>query len=268
MKATKILRYLIENLKVSGLIQYDKDFLDYVGISNELVTSKQLSGFIKRDGDIQNKLFLKEIEAFFKLSKDIWITNEERQKNLIDKTIKDKLTIQSLPGKEALDMSNIIPTESPCTAKQLELLDIFLNLQTQSQSEAMIDEFLSMGMLKRKVENQEFLVKLIKLAYDKGLYVIIIEFIVPSLYKKQYDKVEVQRYLAHTYGSLEQYDEAQQILSILLHHNEIENINLRTSALSNHKREIFKNPYELIAPATPFGHPAVFHSDSLSVGNL
>ena len=52
-------------------------------------------------------------------------------------------------------------------------------------------------------------------------------------YCRRFKKIE-----AHTLGSLEKYDEAKHILDILIHYNTIENINLRTSALSNHKRAL------------------------------
>lgn len=242
MNATKVLSFLIDSLKEAGIIRYNKDFLYYIKISKEIVSPKQLSGFIQRDGDIQNRLFLKEIETYFNFPKSIWTSNEERQKNLIKKAIKHELDLQSLPNEDAIDVSSLIPTELPCSEEQLGLLKDFSTVSTKTQSEEMIDRFLSLGLLDKKLENQEFLVRLLKLVYDKGLYVIIVEFIVPSLYKRYYDKIEVQKYLAHTYGSLKQYSEAKHILGILIHHNTIENINLRTSALSNHKREIFATP--------------------------
>jgi len=246
MRDTRVLGHLIKELKKVGVIRYDKDFLNYISISSEVVTAKQLSGFIKRDGNIQNKLFLEKIEIFFKFPEAIWTSNEKRQISLIDTAVKHKLHLHSLPKVDALDISSIIPVELPCTEEQSRLLETFSKITTHIKLETMIDEFLSMGLLNKTVENQYFLVKLLKLAYKKGLYAIILEFIAPNLYKKQYDNVEIQKYLAHTYGSLKKYDEAQQILSILIDHSTIENINLRTSALSNHKREMFENENNLI----------------------
>jgi len=246
MRDTRVLGHFIKELKNKGFIRYDKDFLNYVDIPHEIVTAKQLSGFIKREGDIHNKLFLKKIELFFDLPETIWTSNEKRQLTLIDTAIKHKIYLQSLPKEDALDISSIIPIELPCTENQSKLLETFAKITTQIKLETMIDEFLSTGLLNKTVENQYFLVKLLELAYKKGLYTIILEFIAPNLYKKQYDNVEIQKYLAHTYGSLKKYDEAQQILSILIDHSTIENINLRTSALSNHKREMFENENNLI----------------------
>jgi len=246
MRDTRVLGHLIKELKNKGLIHYDKDFLDYVGIPKKEVTAKQLSGFIKREGDIHNKLFLKNIESFFELDETMWTSNNARQINMIDIAVKHKLYLQSLPKEDALDISSIIPVELPCTKNQMRLLDTFSKTTTQRESETMIDEFLSEELLKKTVENQYFLVKLLGLAYKKGLYAIILEFIAPNLYKKHSDNVEIQKYLAHTYGSLKKYDEAQQILSILIDHSTIENINLRTAALSNHKREMFENENNLI----------------------
>ncbi len=242
MKATKVLKYLIDNLKEAGLIHYSKDFLNYIDVSNDIVTAKQLSGFLNRDGDIQNRLFLKSVEAHFNFTKDVWNSNEVQQKKFIDDSIQNKIDLISLPNEDALDISMHIQTELPCTTEQHKLIKVFTELNTKEESEEMINTLLSTGLLERKLENQEFLVKLLLLSYDKGLYLTIIEFIIPNLYKKYYDRVEVQKCLAHTYGSLGKFDDAEQILAILLHYNTIETINLRTSALSNHKRKLFSNP--------------------------
>ncbi|CAA6809991.1 MAG: Unknown protein [uncultured Sulfurovum sp.] len=241
MQQSVVLKHLIERLRSRGLIKFNKDFLEYIGISHELVSPTQLSGFIKRDGSIQNKLFIKKIETYFQFPDSIWTTTDERQMHLIETAIAHKLYLQSLPGEDALDISSVILTELPCNDNQLNALDNFIKLTSKIQEEEMIDTFLSEGLLEKKLENQEFLVRLLKHTYDKGLYGIIVEFILPNLYRKYHNITEVQKMEAHSYGSLGDYDSAQHILSILIDNNTIENINLKTSSLSNRKRELLQS---------------------------
>ena len=239
MKQTETIRYIINELKEKSLITYNKDFLSYIGITTDSTHIKRLSSYIRRSGSIHDRAFLKAIENKFHFESSIWLGGDEYQKKCIDQAIDNKVSLELLPGKEALDISKFLDTKYSINKKHLELLDTFSKLTDKHKEEAMIDHFLSIGVLEKKVENQEFLVKLLKLTYQKGLYVITVEFILPNLYRHYYLLEEVQKIEAHTRGSLGEYNEAKYILNILIHKNIIENINLRTSALSNHKREIF-----------------------------
>ena len=240
MKQTEVVRYLIEALKEASLITYNKDFLDYIGISTDPVHIKRLSDYMHRSGSIRDPELLKAIEEKFGFDKSIWKRNDEYQTVCIKESIENELDLQQLPNEEALDISTILHTKKPITKEQLDLLDAYSMLTDKHKEEEMIDQFLNMGLLSKKVANQEFLVELLKLTYKKGLYLIIVEFILPNLYRRYLLLGEVQKIEAHTRGSLGEYDEAKHILNVLIHHNTIENINLQTSALSNHKREILQ----------------------------
>jgi hypothetical protein len=239
MKPTELLKYLIERLKENGIIRYNKDFWEYIGLDTNQKQTKKLSDYLRRSGTIRDKVFLKKIEKKFGFEKNIWNICESSQIARIDEAIERALALQKLPGKSALDISDIIQDIPALSQTQQSLLKDFETLQDKKEIEACIDTYLSEGLLDKKVQNQEFLVHLLYLAYDKGLYSIIIAFILPNLYMSYRQRTEVQKIEAHTLGSLNEYKEAKHILHKLIHHNTIENINLRTSALSNHKRELF-----------------------------
>jgi len=239
MKNTEVLQYLVRQLQNVALITNDKDFLTYIGIDIDPAHIKRLSGHLNRRGAIRDKSFLKAIEKKFEFNESIWNRNDSKQKSIIHDAIKKKLSLKLLPNEEALDISNILHTRQVITKEQLKLLDNFSELNTKVEAETMIDDFLSKGLLNKQIENQEFLVNLLTKTYEKGLYLIIVEFILPNLYRHYLLLPNVQKIEAHTLGSLGSYDEAKHILDILIHHNTIENINLRTAALSNHKRELF-----------------------------
>lgn len=241
MKHTEVLKYLVDTLREEGLIQYDKSFLLYINISKDIVSPTQLSGFLNRIGDIQKKEFLKKIEECFNFSSALWSTNEIKQKKLIHDAIEEKLKLASLPNENALNISNILETRKPISKEQVAKLTLFSKQSEIKDIETMIDTFSKLKLLSKKPENQEFLVGLLKLSYEKGIYSIIRIFILPNLYRKYALLPEVQKIEAHTLGSLGQYDDAKYILDELIYHNTIENIDLRTSALSNYKRELFSS---------------------------
>ena len=247
MKNTEVLHYLVRQLQNVALITNDKDFLTYIGIDIDPAHIKRLSGHLNRRGAIRDKSFLKAIEKKFEFNESIWNRNDSKQKSIIQDAIKKKLSLKLLPNEEALDISNILQTRQVITEEQLKLLDNFSKLNTKVEAETMINDFLSSGLLNKQIENQEFLVNLLTETYKKGLYLIIVEFILPNLYRHYLLLPNVQKIEAHTLGSLGSYDEAKHILDILIHHNTIENINLRTSALSNHKRELFQTKEEIDA---------------------
>ena len=238
MKPTKVIQMLVEELKEAGVIRYNKEFLSFVGVETTPKQIKALSDYMRRDGEIRDRAFLKKIEAKLGLNKAIWHRSDTYQKQHIHKAVENALDLLNVSDENALDLSGIIRSNSTLSKIQNDLLEQFSNTLTTEKSEAMIDRFLQDGLLEKKIENQAFLVELLKLAYQKGLYGIIVAFILPNFYRRYLLLPEVQKTEAHTLGSLQKYDDAKHILEGLIHHNTIENINLRTSALSNHKRSI------------------------------
>ncbi len=254
MKHTEIIGYLIDALKEANIITYNKDLLSYINIPTNKIYIKRLSGYINRRGEIRDRYFLNAIEKKFDFQRDIWHISESTQKKRIREAIQKKLLLRQFPGEEALDISNIIHSSTPITQEQIDHLDRFIKLNEESEERKMINQFLHIGLLDKKVENQEFLLKLLMLSYKKGLYEIIISSILPPLYRKYRLFTKIQKIEANSLGCLGEYGEAKQILHILIDDDFIESINLRTSALSNHKRELLQERpidkeklYDLIA---------------------
>ena len=239
MKPTKLVKTFIEMLKEAAIINYNKDFLEIIGFPVDGKHIRRLSDYIRRDGGIRDKTFLLAVQKRFDLAKDIWDLGDGMQIKLLKEAIERELDLKKLPDESALDVSDILRTKAPISNEQKAILEEFANSFSQKESEDIIDNLLARGLLDKKVENQEFLVELLKLAYEKGMYSIIVEFILPNLFRRYQMLTEVQKIEAHTLGSLAKYEEAKHILDVLIHHNTIENINLKTSALSNHKRALF-----------------------------
>ena len=228
-------------LKEAAIITYNKDFLEIIGFPVDGKHIRRLSDYIRRDGNIRDKSFLIAIEKRFDLPKDIWQLSDDTQHKLLQEAVERELELQNLPNESALDnISDILRTKAPITNEQKALLEKFANSISKEESEKIIDEFRTKGLLDKRVENQEFLVELIKLAYEKGMYVVIVEFLLPKLYRRYRLLTDIQKIEAHSLGSLEQYEEAKHILDTLIHHNTIININLKTAALSNHKRALLE----------------------------
>lgn len=241
MQHTEVVSYLIDALKESSLITYDKDFLRYIGIPVDKIHIKRLSGYINRSGEIRDRQFLKAIEKRFGFEKNLWSISKSRQIFYIEEIIRNELRAKQLPNESTLDISDIIHNNKPITQEQQSLLDFFSKLSNKYEEKMMISDFLNAGLLNKQENNQEFLSGLLKLAYKKGLYKIIIKSIIPNLHRKYRLFLETQEIEAHALGSLKKYDEAKHILCILINEGLIENINLRTAALSNYKRELLES---------------------------
>ena len=241
MKPTKVIKKIVEQLKETGIIKYNKDFLAYVGIGTTAKEIKSLSDYMRRDGEVRDRIFLKKIEEKLGLGKEIWQRSDEYQIEQINKAIEHILDLEKLPNESALDVSDIIQSKSIITQEQQDKLEQFASTLNNQEAEMMIDTFLEEGFLEKSVENQAFLAELTTLVYQKGLYAIIIEFILPNLYRRYQLLPEVQKIEAHSLGSLGKYEDAKHILEVLSHHKTIENINLKTAALSNHKRAMMNS---------------------------
>ena len=238
MKQTELVQYLVKKMKDELLIEYNKDFLSYIGMPTDVQHIKRLSEFMNRSGSIRDYAFLKAVEKTFGFDADIWNLCDSSQIARIEASIENIKARQKLPGEEALELSTLIPGEYPINSAQKEALMHFKSLTSQKVLEEYIDTLMKSGMLDKRIENQEFLAMLVKLAYDKGLYAVIVEFLLPNLFISYRQRGDIQKIEAHTRGSLGEHDEATHILYRLVHENTIENINLKTSALSNHKRAL------------------------------
>lgn len=242
MKPTRVIKKIVEQLKETGIIKYNKDFLAYIGADTTTKEIKSLSDYMRRDGEVRDRIFLKKIEDKLGWGKEIWQRSDVYQIEQINKAIEHILDLQNLPDESALDVSDIIQSKSIITQEQLDKLEQFSNTLSNQEAETMIDTFLKEGFLEKSVKNQAFLVELATLTYQKGLYAIIIEFILPNLYRRYQLLPEVQKIEAHSLGSLGRYEDAKHILEVLSHHKTIENINLKTAALStNHKRALMNS---------------------------
>jgi len=264
MKPTEVIQELIKELKRELIIEHNKDFLELIGLPIDKVHIKRLSAYLNRNGAIRDNKFLLAVEKKFGFDNTIWIDNNFNQKNLILKAIK-RLSkgLYSESASQMLD--RIIIPNFTLTHEQKRLLREFEATNRKDMLESMIDNYLNMGLLDKTMENQEFLTKLIEIAYIKGLYSIIANLLLPNLIISYRQSVKIQKIEAHTYGSLGNYKEAKYILKKLIHDNTIENINLKTSALSNHKREILSskdidsdNLYLLIE-----GYKSLFESEEI-----
>jgi hypothetical protein len=241
MTQTQVVSYLVEKLKEHGIIEYNKALLPYIGIEADATHIKRLSAYMKRQGSIRDKIFLKAIEERFGLSSNIWGLCDSSQKAQINKAVKHHRMLKRLSDKKALDVIEIIQSKHHITPDQEKMLHAFKLLENKRDIEEAIERMRTKHMLDKTLSNQEFLVALLQITYDKGYYAVINSLILPNLFGNYRALTHVQKIEAHTLGSLGRYAEAKYILYKLVHENIIENINLRTAALSNHKRELLES---------------------------
>ncbi len=241
MKQTEVIQALIHKLKQENIIVYNKDFLGLIGLPADPRNIKRLSAYLRRSGKINNPHFLQNVLKTFQWKETIWTYSNQYQLEQINKSVQKRKMLTMYPGKEALNLSHIIESYVPMNQQQIDTLNNFQKASRMDDAEYIVYETQNCGLFDKKIENQEFLLYFAKSAYQKGMYRTIIKILLPNMLNNYRYKTEIQKIEAHSLGSLRHYDEAKHILNTLIHENLIENINLRTSALSNHKRLILES---------------------------
>lgn len=235
---TNFLNRLLVALQRADIITTDKSFLTFIGFTINKKNIDNLSNWKnEKTKTISNQAFLHAIETKCHFKSDIWKQTELLQNKAIETFIANFYT-----DTKILDINEIIPSHASILPIQQKALEQFEIQKTQYELETDIATFLEKGWLEKTLENQEFLIALFKKSYDKGLYTIMLTFIFPSLFHYHQCDITIKKLEAHAQGSLGNYDEATRILQHLTHSHTIEHTNLRTSAISNYKRQLFNNP--------------------------
>ena len=166
----------------------------------------------------------------------IWNSrNEFVQKDEIRKAIKRYRKLQ-----DTIDLSELMPPDPPLTSKQKEILK-----QVEELSREEMVKFLKkhIEFFSAVPKNQTFLLKLTTILYMRGLYDFLDKKIFPSLLPHNRANPKIRMFMAHTFGSLSnpKYLEAAKLLETIKSDSDQELIDLKTSVISNIKREILTN---------------------------
>ncbi len=158
--------------------------------------------------------------------------NEAVQKSEIRKAVR-----KYCKAKDTIDLSALMPPDPPLTEKQKRVLR---EIERVSNDKAA--EFLELypELFSSVTENQTFLLRVTEILYMRGLYDFLDERVFPSLLPHNRADPKVRIVMAHTFGSLSKpkYLEAAKLLETIKSDSDEELIDLKTSVISNIRREI------------------------------
>ena len=195
-------------------------------MSNWLSTSS-------KDGVIHKHLFITAINEKLGLSPDVWGASEAKQKEVVRLGIKKfKLALEK---EEAL-----FPCLDDVGLSEEE--EAFISFSKEAQMGEIVEkmEQLKESFVKRS-HTQTFLISLLEVMYERGEYHFVFEYIFPYLLDTYDNSIKAKK--AHIYASLPQpmYREAFDILNSIKGESRAETMDLKTSAISNIRRERFSS---------------------------
>lgn len=184
----------------------------------------------KPDGNIRKRIFLDAIAEKLNFETDLWGASEGTQKEAV------RRGVQSF--KIALKEVSLFPWVEKSTLSD-EQKDFLMLAQNSSIKEIKKQSIQVPQLFKRFFQNQNFLIELFNKLYERGEYTFIYKEIFPLLLDSYDNHIRAKK--AHIYASLAtpMYREAFEILNAMKGESKTEIADLKTSAISNIRRERF-----------------------------
>ncbi len=161
--------------------------------------------------------------------------NDAVQKEEIKKAVK-----KFCKAQKTIDLSTLMPPDPPLTKEQKQILKEIKNLPKR-EIESFLEKYPK--YFQAIVENQNFLLNLVHTLYQKGMYDFLSEQVFPALLPHNRADPKIRMLMAHTFGSLSKpkYLEAAKLLETIKSEENEELIDLKTSTISNIRRDILLN---------------------------
>jgi hypothetical protein len=164
----------------------------------------------------------------------IWDADNRTQRLVIKKAVKEFV---NPPPK--VDLSGLIPQNTPLDDAQIKLLLEVKNAKPQDV-EKLLDTH--SNYLSSTPKNQNFLLELLPLLYDKGLYDLLDQKVFPTLLPHNAEHTNIKIFKAHTFGSLRSPDylRAASLLNSIESDAPEQLLELKTGAISNTRRYLLE----------------------------
>jgi len=238
MNNTELLLFIIEELKrqnnsIENLKDEELFFEILPGHDYKKMSSSWNNWLNKRVNGIKSKEAKSSIQKRYHFDSDVWKQGNIAQKDAIKKGIKKFF------NQKDIDLSDIISEDEKMTPAQKDLLSKSLNLSIFYVDKEFEEDHV---FLKYSSENQSFLIELFKQEYKKANYEFINRKVYPSLMSYNQNSHKIKILYAHTLGSLQvpKYEEAAKLLNGLKVEDDEVLIDIKTSAISNIKRDVLK----------------------------
>ena len=232
MKHSELIREILNQLDKNGISLHTHREIHNMLLPGENFDyyssnwSNWLNGKAQRINNANAKRIIQETIGF---EGYIWDADDQTQIRTIRQAVQRYL--KPIPK---VDLSDLLPKNRPLTDAQTEML-IQIRKSTTKQTEEMLD---NSPFLKALPENQIFLLRLLELLFEKGMYDYLIEYIYPALLPHNAEQNNVKIFKAHTYGSLKkpEYLKAVSLLNTIETDSDEEILEVKTGLLSNLRR--------------------------------
>jgi len=230
---TEFLNYIIERLQEAGVVCKNQEELFALLVPNEPWQKYKKSWYHWRAQKVQSLRKSKHIkEAIAKtlhFHPSIWDGSISEKKRALQRGIK------LFKKSKNIDISDILPKDAPPTKKQLEVLEAIKNLPSSKIRDYLLEypQFLT-----KSSQNQSYLLELLNYLYRLACYDLLEELIFPALLPYNRGSNAIKIIEAHTLGSLSKpkFIESAKLLDSVVTTNNLQEIDIKTAAISNLKR--------------------------------
>lgn len=234
MKHSEVIREILNQFEENGIsLHSHREIHDRLMPKEDFdFYSSNWSNWLKQDKPrrINNPDAKRIIQETIGFEGYIWDADDRTQLLAIRQAVKEHLK----PPPPKVDLSTLLPQNTPLTDAQAELL-IQIRKSAAKQTEEILD---SSPFLEALPENQIFLLRLLDILFEKGMYDYLIAYVYPALLPHNAQQNNVKIFKAHTYGSLAnpEYLKAVYLLNTIETDSDEEVLEVKTGLLSNLRR--------------------------------
>jgi len=233
MTHRELLSFIQEELEKNGLRwRSRKEFFEKLlpNEDYEFYRSNLSNWFGGKPGKITNRDFLIALQERIGFEGSVWRADDRTQREVIRQAVK-----QFMAPAPTVDLSALLPQNTPLNDSQAQLL---LQIKKTPSTEVFSLLKLHLEYLQPHPDNQNFLLNLLTILFDKGLYDTLNEMIFPALLPHNADHNHIKIFKAHTLGSLRSpyYLRAASLLMSIETDASDELLELKTGVISNVRR--------------------------------
>ena len=242
MLHVELINYIIFELREQGAVWNSKQDI-FKLLAPKLNFSKYRSSWFdwlnpKRDDRNITKNEIKSaIEETLGFNSLIWSEPEYKQKQIVYKKVKEFMSKKETSSQKSkgIDISSLLLSEEPINTQQKQII-----FKLQKSTEENIKKILKIEFEQFSFDskNQNFLLEVLPILYDKGCYESLHTGVFPHLFPKYRERIDIKIKEANTLANLENpnYRRVIELLNSIPRNSHEEEIDITTSIISNIRR--------------------------------
>lgn len=233
MTHKELFQFIKNKLEENGFKnKNDKDYFEKLLPDEDYARNRtNLSNWVGgKPGRISNNKIKIAIAKRLDFDISIWDADTRAQKEIVLEAIK-----RFTNPTPKINLDELLPKNTPLSDEQAELL---IKIKKGNCDEATMLLQKHDIFLKKSPENQIFLLKLLSLLFEKGMYETLVDKVFPQLLPHNAMQNHIKIFKAHTLGSLDEPDYlgAASLLQTIESNTDEEILELQTGLISNIRR--------------------------------